>query len=167
MAGPIAWGCQRKPKTSRSSYEAKIYCMDEGCKTRSKTLYHLMTDLSLLDIAQPIPLFNDNLPLTGPWAAPSRRTPPSQHPRRGGAVHDTQKAGIVNIHHVPGHSNVANIFTKEHKSDAIFYELAFQLIRPRDLFMKWMDSGITKDSGGAGRNPESLSSISQRLLLSK
>jgi hypothetical protein len=59
MGGPIAWGCQRKPKTSRSSCEAEIYCMDEGCKT-SETLFHLMTDLGMPDVAKPIPMFNDN-----------------------------------------------------------------------------------------------------------
>jgi hypothetical protein len=31
--------------------------MDEGCKT-SETLFHLMTDLGMSDIAQPIPMFN-------------------------------------------------------------------------------------------------------------
>jgi hypothetical protein len=59
MGGPIAWGCQHEPKTSRSSCEAKIYCMDEGCKT-SKTLFHLMTDLGMPDVAQPLPMFNAN-----------------------------------------------------------------------------------------------------------
>jgi hypothetical protein len=57
--GPIAWGCQREPKTSRSSCETAIYCMDEGCKT-SETLFHLMTDLGMSDIAQPISMFNDH-----------------------------------------------------------------------------------------------------------
>jgi hypothetical protein len=144
MVGPIASGCQHEPKTSRSSCEAKIYFMDEGCKT-SETLYHLMTDLGLPDIAQPIPLFNATQGAVN-WSSGCTVSKKIRHLNiHEVAVHNAQKAGIVNIHHVPGHLNVANIFTKEHKSDAIFYELEFQLIRPWDLLMKWMDSGITKD----------------------
>jgi hypothetical protein len=147
MAGPIAWGCQGELKISRSSCEADIYCKDEGCKT-SETLYHLMTNLGLPGIAQPIPLFNDNRGAVD-WSLGLTVLKRLLHlDIREVAVRDAQKAGIVNILHVPGHSNVATIFRKEHKSDAIFYELAFQLIRPRDLLMKWMESGITKDSGG-------------------
>jgi hypothetical protein len=59
MGGPIARGCQREPKTSRSSCEAEIYCMDECCKTY-ETLFNLMTDLGIPDVAKPLPLFNDN-----------------------------------------------------------------------------------------------------------
>jgi hypothetical protein len=148
MAGSIGWGYQREPKTSKSSCEAEIYCMEEGCKT-SETLYHLMTDLSLPKIAQPMPLFNDNRGAVD-WSSGCTVSKKLRHLNiRKVAVRDAQKASIVNIHHVPGHSNIADIFTKEHKSDAIFYELAFQLIRPRDLLMKkCMDSGITQDPGG-------------------
>jgi hypothetical protein len=59
MGGPIAWGCTREPKTSRSSCEAEIFSMDEGCKT-SEMLYHLMTNLKLPDVTKIIPMFNDN-----------------------------------------------------------------------------------------------------------
>jgi hypothetical protein len=147
MGGPIAWGCQHESKTSRSSCKAEIYCMDEGCKT-SETLFHLMTDLGMPDVAQPIPMFNDNCGAVD-WSSGCTVLMKLQHLNiREVAVRDAQKAGIVNIRHVPGHSNVADIFTKEHKSDAMFYELAFQLVRPRDLLTKWMDPGISRDSGG-------------------
>jgi hypothetical protein len=147
MGGPIAWGCQREPKTSRSSCEAEIYCMDEGCKT-SETIFHLMTDLNMPDVTKPIPMYNDNRGAVD-WSSGCTVSKKLRHLNiREVAVRDAQKAGIVSISHVPGHSNVADIFTKEHKSDAMFYELAFQLVRPRDQLTKWMDSGISRDSGG-------------------
>jgi hypothetical protein len=100
------------------------------------------------DVAQPISMFNDNRGAVD-WSSGCTVSKKLRHLNiREVAVRDAQKAGIVNIRHVPGHSNVADIFTKEHKSDAMFYELPFQLVRPRDLLTKWMDSGISKDSGG-------------------
>jgi hypothetical protein len=147
MGGLIAWGCQREPNTSRSSCEAEIYCMDEGCKT-SKTLFNLMTDLGTPDIAKPFPMFNDNRDTLDRSSGCTVLKKLRHLNIREVAVRDAQKAGIVHIQHVPGHSNVTDIFTKEHKSDAMFYELLFQLVRPRDLHTKWMDSGISRDSGG-------------------
>jgi hypothetical protein len=144
MGGPIAWGCQRKPKTSQSSCEAEIYCMDEGCKT-SKTLFNLMTDLGMPDVAKSLPMFNANHGAVD-WSSDCTVSKKLRHLNiREVAVQDAQKAGIVHIQHVPGHSsNVTDIFTK----DAMFYKLAFQLVRLRDLLTKWMDSGISRISGG-------------------
>jgi hypothetical protein len=60
MGGPIIWGCVREPgKTSRSSCEAEIGAMDEGCKSVQQ-LRNLMTDLQLPDVDRPTPLYNDN-----------------------------------------------------------------------------------------------------------
>jgi hypothetical protein len=66
------------------------------------------------------------------------------------SVLDAQNAGYVDIKHLPGHSNVSDIFTKEHKSDETFTQLAFQLIRPRNLSNKWTDilTTPTSDLGG-------------------
>jgi hypothetical protein len=64
-------------------------------------------------------------------------------------VRDARNSGYVDIKHVPGHSNVYDIFSKEHKSTASFTQLAFQLIRPHDLSNTWTDlsSGTTSDPG--------------------
>lgn len=58
MGGPIIWGCICEPsKTSRSSYEAEIGAIDEGCKSVQQ-LRNLMTDLQLPDVDRPTPLHN-------------------------------------------------------------------------------------------------------------
>jgi hypothetical protein len=121
--------------------------MNEGCKT-FETLFNLMTDLGMPDVAKPLPMFNNNRGAID-WLSSCTVSKKLRHLNiREVAVRDAQKAGIVNIQHVPGHSNVAHIFTKEHKPDAIVYKLAFQLVRPWDLLTKWMDSGTSRDSGG-------------------
>jgi hypothetical protein len=108
MGGLIAWGCQRKPNTSRSSCEAETYCMDEGCKT-SETLFNLMTDLGTPDVAKPLPMFNDNRGAVD-WSSGCTVSKKLRHLKiREAAVRDAQKAGIVHIQHIPGHSKVANI----------------------------------------------------------
>jgi hypothetical protein len=100
MGGPIAWGCQREPKTSRSSCEAEIYCMDEGCKT-SETLFNLMTNLGTPDVAKPLPMFNDNRGAVD-WSSGCTVSKKLRHLNiREVAVGDAQKAGIVHIRHVP------------------------------------------------------------------
>jgi hypothetical protein len=139
MGGLIAW-------QSCSSCEAKIYCMDEGCKT-SETLFHLMTDLCMPNVAKLIPMFKDNQGAVN-WSSDCTVFKKLRHLNICIAVHDTQKAGIVHIWHVPGHSNVADIFTKENKSDAMFYKLAFQEVCPWDLLTNWINLGISRDSGG-------------------
>jgi hypothetical protein len=91
--------------------------MDEGCKT-SKMLHHLMSDLGLgKDIANNIPLFNDNQGAVD-WSAGGCSVSKKlcRLNIREIAVRDAWNSGVVHIMHVPpGHSNVANLFTKEHK----------------------------------------------------
>jgi hypothetical protein len=149
MGGPIAWGCTREPKTSRSSCKAEIFSMDEGCKT-SEMLYHLMTDLKLPDVTNGIPMFNDNKGAVN-WSQGCSVSKNLRHLNiREISVRDARNAGYVDIKHVPGHSIVSDIFTKEHKSDETFTQLAFQLIRPHDLSNKWTDilTPPTSDPGG-------------------
>jgi hypothetical protein len=60
MGGPIIWGCVWEPKkASRSSCEAEIGAMDEGCKYVQQ-LRNIMEDLRLPDILRLSPLYNDN-----------------------------------------------------------------------------------------------------------
>jgi hypothetical protein len=149
MRGPLAWGCTRGPKTSRSSCEAKIFSMDEGYKT-SEMLYHLMTDLKLPDVTKGIPMFNDNKGAVD-WSQGCSVSKKLRHLNiREISVRDACNAGYVDIKHIPGHSNVFDIFTKEHKSDETFTQLTFQLIRPRDLSNKWTDIKTPPTSNPGG-----------------
>jgi hypothetical protein len=86
--------------------------MLEGCKT-SETLFNLMMDLGTPDVAKPLPMFNDNRGAVD-WLSGCTVSKKLRHLNICKvAVRDAQKAGIFHIRQVPGHSNVADIFTKE------------------------------------------------------
>jgi hypothetical protein len=128
--GPVAWGCMREPKSSRSSCEAEIYCMDEGTKTVDM-LRNIMDDLRLPDVSHPTVLYNDNRGSVD-WSRGASLSKRLRHMNiREVGVRDSIRLKRTNIFHIPGVHNVADIFTKEHKSSATFTNLASQLIFPR------------------------------------
>jgi hypothetical protein len=59
------------------------------------------------------------------------------------AVRDAQADHMVDISHVPGHSNISDLMTKEFKSNETFRHLAFQLLSVRDSGGCYVESGIT------------------------
>jgi hypothetical protein len=131
--------------------------MDEGCKTSEMLYQHLIADLKLPDTAKGIPMFNENKG-TVDWSHGCSVSKKLRHLNiREISVRDARNTGYVDIKHVPGHSNVSDIFTKEHKSANTFTQLAFQLIRPRDLSNTWTDlsSGTTSDPEGCWKEPTS------------
>ena len=144
MNGPIAWGCMREPKASRSSCESEIFAMDEGCKTLENT-HHLLEDLGLADVlTRPdgLPLYNDNKGAVE-WSSGLNISKKLRHINiREVAVRDAASAKLVDVQHVPGHSNIADLFTKEFKSDDTFRHLAFQLLSVRDSGACYVESGI-------------------------
>jgi hypothetical protein len=58
-------------------------------------------------------------------------------------VRDAQNAKMVDIHHVPGHSNISDLMTKEFKSNETFRHSAFQLLSVRDSGGCYVESGIS------------------------
>jgi hypothetical protein len=128
--GPVAWGCNREPKSSRSSCEAEIYAMDEGTKT-VEMLRNLMEDLNLPDVSHPTPLYNDNRGSVD-WSRGASLSKRLRHMNiREVGVRDGIRLKHTQCMHIPGEFNVADIFTKEHKSSTTFTQLASQLIFPR------------------------------------
>jgi hypothetical protein len=144
MGGPIAWGCMREGKASRSSCQAEIFSMDEGCKTLENT-HHILEDLGLADVTtrpRGLPLYNDNKGAVE-WSHGLNISKKLRHINiREIAVRDAAAANLVDVQHVPGHSNIADIFTKEFKSDDTFRHLAFQLLSVRDSGGCYVESGI-------------------------
>jgi hypothetical protein len=144
MNGPIAWGCLREKRTSRSSCEAEIKSMDEGCKTL-ENLHLLMEDLGLPDVTtrpNGQPLYNDNKGAIE-WSHGCNISKKLRHLNiREMAVRDALEAKMVDIKHVPGHSNIADLMTKEFKGNDTFRTLAFQLLSTRDKGGCYVESGI-------------------------
>ena len=130
QGGPIAWGCTRETKTmSRSSCEAEIYATDEGVKTTAM-FRNLMADLGLLG-DQPTPVWNDNRG-TVDWCkgcSVSRKL--RQVNIRELGVRLEQRLGNVQIRHIPGKQNVADLFTKEMKDKDHFRALVNATTSPQ------------------------------------
>ena len=128
--GPVAWGAMREPRSSHSSCEAEIFAMDEGTKT-VRLVRNIMTDLGLPDATHPTPLYNDNRGSVD-WSRGASLSKRLRHMNiREVCVRDGVRLHETAVDHIPGHSNVADIFTKEHKSSVTFTHLASQLIFPR------------------------------------
>jgi hypothetical protein len=133
MGGPIIWGCVREPKkASRSSCEAEIGAMDEGCKSIQQ-LRNIMGDLDLPESKRPIPLYNDNNGAVE-WSEGVSISKKMRHLNiRECAVRGAQKAEEIIVKMIPGHSNIADLFTKEFKSDSVYKKLVDFILSPRLL----------------------------------
>jgi hypothetical protein len=133
MGGPIIWGCTPEPKkTSRSSCEAEIGAMDEGCKSVQQ-LRNIMHDLQLADVLRPTPLYNDNNGAVK-WSEGCSISKKMRHLNiRECAVRNAQASHEVAVATIPGHSNIADLFTKEIKSDSVFRKLVDFILSPRVL----------------------------------
>jgi hypothetical protein len=133
MGGPVIWGCVREPnKASRSSCEAEIGAMDEGCKSVQQ-LRNIMQDLKLADVLRPTPLYNDNNGAVE-WSEGVSISKKMRHLNiRECAVRGAQQNNEIAVDTIPGHSNIADLFTKEFKSDSIFRKLVDFILSPRVL----------------------------------
>jgi hypothetical protein len=54
-----------------------------------------------------------------------------------------REIAIRDVKHVPGHSNIADLLTKEFKSDSVFRQLAFMILSVRDPGGCYVESGIS------------------------
>jgi hypothetical protein len=148
--GPVAWGCMREPESSRSSCEAEIYAMDEGTKT-VMMLRNVMEDIGLPDVSHPTPLYNDNRGSVD-WSRGASLSKRLRHMNiREVGVCDSIRLQRTHVHHIPGAFNVANIFTKEHKSSVTFTHLSNQLIFPRfNSILLWEEQDVDKENLAPG-----------------
>jgi hypothetical protein len=104
--------------------------MDEGTKT-VEMMRNIMFDLNLPDVSRPTLLYNDNRGSVD-WSRGASLSKRLRHMNiREVGVRDSIRLKSTTVHHIPGEHNVADIFTKEHKSSATFTTLAAQLIFPR------------------------------------
>jgi hypothetical protein len=104
--------------------------MDEGTKT-VEMVRNIMEDLDLPDVSHPTALYNDNRGSVD-WSRGASLSKRLRHMNiREVGVRDGIRLKHTQVLHIPGVHNVADIFTKEHKSSATFAALASQLIFPR------------------------------------
>jgi len=118
---PILWKTHKEGRISRSSCEAEVKATDEGVKN-VQMFRHVLSDLQLLDTSLPTKIFNDNRGCVD-WSN-SFSTKGMRHVNiRENAVREARLHGELSIHHIPGVSNPADLFTKEFKSDSTFRSL--------------------------------------------
>ena len=130
--GPLAWHVLREPRVSRSTCESEIKSADEGTKM-TQFLRHLLTDLHMPDVNHPTPLWNDNKGAVE-WSHNCANKKMRHINIRNMAVRDAQRSSEILVTHLPGTSNVADLFTKEHKDDAHFLRLRNIVVPPRGNF---------------------------------
>jgi hypothetical protein len=106
-------GCCRECTTvSRSSCESEIYATDEGTKL-VLTIRHLLLDLGFADGTRPTPVWNDNRGCVD-WTKGVTVSKKLRHINmRELGVRKSQQVGAVDIRHIGGKRNIADLFTKE------------------------------------------------------
>ena len=115
--GPIQWASKRQKITARSSAEAEIYATDE-CVKELLRLRIIWMDLIVLHIympkQKPITVFNDNMACVY-WSKATTTKGLRHITIRENAIREAMQQNIVNVKHIAGNVNLANIFTKEIK----------------------------------------------------
>ena len=118
---PILWKTHKEKRISRSSCEVEIKSTDE-CVKNVQMFRHILSDLSLIDSSSPTPVYNDNRGAVD-WSN-SFSTKGMRHVNiRENAIREARVLNEISIHHIPGVSNPADLFTKEFKSDTLFRTL--------------------------------------------
>ena len=131
MGGPVAWIVNREKKPSRSSCEAEIHAVDEGCRLTEYARF-LLEELGEPEASAPVPLYNDNQG-TVDWSATCCVNKRLRHMNiREITVLQSKLDGTVDIRHIPGRHNPSDLFTKEHKDDTHFAFVRDILVVARD-----------------------------------
>ena len=121
LHGPIHWSSKRQRITARSSCEAEIYATDE-CVKDIIHLRHIIKDLNLHNdlLKTKVQLFNDNMACVQ-WSK-NLTTKGLRHLQiRENAIRESKK--WLDVKHVQGKINPADIFSKEDKDPAHFIQM--------------------------------------------
>ena len=131
--GPIHWSAKRQKVTARSSAEAEIYATDE-CVKELLRLKHICTDFAIMHIympGTPIKVYNDNNACVC-WSK-STTTKGLRHITiRENAIRESVDNKFVEILHIAGKCNLADLFTKELKNVTLFKILRDLVVQDPD-----------------------------------
>ena len=123
---PIAWGCLKEKRQSLSSCEAEIKSID-ACTKTILWLRNILSDI-IQDPLHPTSIFNDNSGAVTWSNGASNKNMRWINMKENHIRENIQDFKTIQVHHIPGKNNPADLFTKEHKSASIFLAL-------RDLFV--------------------------------
>lgn len=128
--GPLHWSSKRQNITARSSAEAEIYATDK-CVRDIQFVSHIIKDLNLQHdlLSQPIKVYNDNMACVL-WSK-SKTTKNLRHIQiNENAIRESIRNKQVEIFHIPGNENLADIFTKEDRDQHHFLKLRNIILSP-------------------------------------
>ena len=128
LRGPLHWSAKRQGITARSSAEAEIYATDE-CVKQLQHLHNIIQDLGVIHLLMPgtTNVYNDNSACV--YWAHSMTTKGLRHIQiRENAIREAVQRKFVNVLHIAGAVNLADLFTKEQKDPQHFITL-------RDIIM--------------------------------
>ena len=123
LNGPVHWQSKWQTITARSTAEAEIYATDE-CVKALLHVDQLVSGLNLKSQLMPPPniIYNDNAACVQ-WSH-NTTTKGLRHIQiRNNAVRESVQNGFVDIKHIAGNINLADLFTKEDKHDAHFLQI--------------------------------------------
>ena len=104
--------------------EAEIKATNEGVKAVLATNL-LLEDIGLLS-KHAVDVYNDNKGCVN-WSKTTTTKRLKHMSLRENLVRESQSANVVDIQHIPGCINIADIFTKEHKDRSHFFCLCDSL----------------------------------------
>jgi hypothetical protein len=119
---PVFWASHKESRTSGSSCEAEIKATNL-CTKSLLWFRHLLSDIGLIVLDIPTPLYNDNQGAVN-WA----KTTSTRGMRHVNIQENVVREAIhqfkeIEVFHVAGPANPADIFTKEFKSDHTFRDI--------------------------------------------
>ena len=119
--GPIMWSSKRQKITARSSAEAEIYATDE-CTKCIQQLRHLCHDLQFPYTNHPTPIYNDNQACIQ-WSYNNTSKGLRHIQIKENVIRENIQKKTIDISHVEGKINIADIFTKEDKDHNHFLQM--------------------------------------------
>jgi hypothetical protein len=131
LFGPLHWLSKRQSVTAGSSAEAEIYATDE-CVKFLLELVQLMESLNLKEEFMPNTniIYNDNNACVN-WSKSYTSKGLRHIQMKENRVRENVQNKFVNICHVDGRTNLADLFTKEMRDTTNFVELRDMMLRPR------------------------------------
>jgi hypothetical protein len=128
---PRCLGMHQREKHSQCSLcESKIDASDEGTKL-ALTVPHLLKDSRQIEGRVSNPLWNHNCRCVN-WTKGVSLSKKLRHMN----IHElgvclAQTKGDIDVQHIKGKCNIANLFTKEIKDSSHFQQMAFTITTPR------------------------------------
>jgi hypothetical protein len=131
LFGPLHWLSKRQSVTAGSSAEAEIYATDE-CVKFLLELDQLVEFLKVKSLFMPSTnvIYNDNNACVN-WSKKATTKGLRHIQMRENRVRENVQKNFVQICHVEGKKNLADLFTKEMRDTSHFVELRDLMMRPR------------------------------------